>query len=51
MKVRGRFPTSLAFILGRGCGSPATGQTAAMRVPKVAKPKCNLITVGSSGFY
>ncbi len=43
-------PNFLGFS-GPGCGSPATGQTAAMRVLKVAKPKCNLMTVGSAGFY
>jgi hypothetical protein len=43
-------PNFLGFS-GPGCGSPATGQRAAMRVPKVAKPKCNLMTVGSAGFY
>ncbi len=43
-------PNFLGFS-GPGCGSPTTGQTAAMRVLKVAKPKCNLMTVGSAGFY
>jgi hypothetical protein len=43
-------PNFLGFS-GPGCGSPATGQTSAMRVPKVARPKCNLMTVGSAGFY